>query len=100
MAAEQLNLFELDKPIKPVRKKGKEVPKKKQPSKKKAAPKKAAAPKKKAPKKATPRFRLAKGEIAYMCPECDDKPTIYTRIIPKLTCPKCKMLVEVVDEKL
>lgn len=93
MAAEQLELFE---PIKPVRKKKKQVPKKKQPSKKKAVSKKETAPK----KKAAPRFRLAKGEIAYMCPECDDKPTIYTKIIPKLACPTCKMWVEVVDENL
>ncbi|MED4116586.1 hypothetical protein P4661_27500 [Priestia megaterium] len=93
MAAEQMSLFEPDTPIKKVRKK-KQVSKKKTPSKKKAAPKKEAA------KKVAPRFRLAKGEIAYMCPECDDKPTIYTKIIPKLTCPKCKMLVEVVNEKL
>ncbi|MET3689846.1 ribosomal protein S27E [Priestia megaterium] len=85
MAAEQLDLFELDKPIKPVRKKA--------PSKKKAAPQEAA-------KKKAPRFRLAKGEIAYQCPECDDKPTIYKKIIPKLTCPTCKMWVEVVDENL
>lgn len=95
-----MSLFEPDTPIKPVRKKKKQVPKKKTPSKKKAAPKKAAAPKKEAAKKAAPRFRLAKGEIAYMCSECDDKPTIYNKVIPKLICPKCKMLVEVVDEKL
>lgn len=77
MAAEQLDLFELDKPIVKVRKRKKEVPLKEK-----------------------PRLRLKKGEIAYQCAECDDKPTIYNKLIPKLTCPKCKMLVEVVDEKL
>lgn len=45
-------------------------------------------------------LKLRSGEVAYQCLECDEEPTIYDRIVPKATCPKCNVLLEVIDEKI
>lgn len=83
MEAQQLDLFGFEKP------------------KKKAKPKqKEQNEAKKSNKNVQPKRRLKKGEIAYQCVECDDQPTIYSKIIPLLKCKKCGFYVEVIDEKI
>lgn len=89
MELEQLDLFpQLEKvsakPEKPVIK-----PKKPKGNVEKGQPK---------PKKLA--LKLIEGEVAYQCLECDEAPTIYDRIKPKAACPKCKVLLEVIDERI
>ena len=50
------------------------------------------------PKKFT--LKLKAGEVAYQCLECDEKPTVYDRIKPKIKCTKCGFYLEVIDEKI
>ncbi|MFI8658016.1 hypothetical protein [Priestia megaterium] len=50
--------------------------------------------------KLNPKLKLELGEIAYQCLECDTKPIIYTKIIPKLKCEKCNFYLEVIDERI
>lgn len=72
-----------------------------QPEKPKEEPKKTKVqPKdtKAKPKKLT--LKLIEGEVAYQCLECDEKPTIYDRLMPMATCPECGVLLEVIDEKI
>lgn len=93
MAAEnQLNLFDwVDESQAPPQK----------PKKVANKPKKIANTSKKVankPKKFT--LKLAKGEVAYQCLDCDPKPTIYDRVKPMLKCSKCGMYLEVIDEKI
>lgn len=57
-------------------------------------------PKKKKEENKPVSLRLKKGEIAYKCFVCNDKPIIYTKIIKLKTCEKCGYYLEVADEKL
>lgn len=45
-------------------------------------------------------LKLIQGEVAYQCLDCDEEPTIYDRVMPKATCPKCGFYLEVIDEKI
>ena len=89
MELEQMDLFPWlekgsAKPEKPV-----EKPKKPKGNVEKGQPK---------PKKLA--LKLIEGEVAYQCLECDEAPTIYDRIKPKAACPKCNVLLEVIDERI
>lgn len=88
MEAEQLDLFPWPK----------QVSAKPEPVKKPKKPKEKAKEVKPKPKKLA--LKLIEGEVAYQCLECDEEPTIYDRLIPKAKCPKCNVLLEVIDEKI
>ena len=91
MEAKQLDLFPWAEKVKAQPQKPKEEPKKPKikPKDTKSKPK---------PKKLA--LKLIEGEIAYQCLECDEEPTIYDRLIPKAACPKCNVLLEVIDERI
>jgi len=77
---------------------GEQVAQPKKPKKKANKPKK--KPKKVASEPKKFKLKLIEGEIAYQCPDCDEKPTIYDRIKPLTKCSQCGMYLEVIDEKI
>lgn len=91
MEAKQLGLFPWAEKVmaQPEEPKPKPKPKKPKvnPDEVKAKPKKVA-------------LKLIEGEVAYQCPDCDEKPTIYDRIKPKIKCGQCGFYLEVIDEKI